>query len=50
MKPIFEEFLCPKCGKFKILKINEICIDCRDKQIVMDILNNSTNKLATFTQ
>jgi len=50
MKPIFEEFLCPKCGRFKILKINEICIDCRDEQTVMEILNSTTTKLATSTQ
>ena len=50
MKPIFEEFLCPKCGRYKIFKINEICIDCRDEQIVMEILNNTTNPLTTSIQ
>ena len=50
MKPIFKEFLCPNCGRYKILKINEICIDCRDEQIVMEILNNTTNPLTTSIQ
>lgn len=50
MKPIFKEFLCPKCGSYKILKINEICIDCRDKQIVMEILSNTPEKTAATIQ
>lgn len=50
MKPIFKEFVCPKCGGIKNLKINEICVDCRDEQIIIEIYNNTMNKLATSAQ
>ena len=51
MKPIFEEFICPICGRAKNLKTNNgICIDCRDEQIIIEIHNNTTDNLATSAQ
>lgn len=46
-KVIFKEFVCPKCGGMKNLKIDEICVDCRDKQIILELNDNIMRKLAT---
>ncbi len=37
MKPIFQEFFCIECEQIRILKVNNICIDCRDKKILKNI-------------
>jgi hypothetical protein len=37
MKIIFKEFYCPECGQIRWLKIKNICVDCRDKQILNEI-------------
>ena len=51
IKVIFsEDFLCPRCGRHKILEIDGICIDCRDEQTILELGHNLLNKLATSTQ
>ncbi len=37
MKPIFQEFFCTECGQIRILKVNDMCIECRDKKILNNI-------------
>ncbi|MFX0027254.1 MAG: hypothetical protein ACFE8M_12640 [Candidatus Hermodarchaeota archaeon] len=37
MKPIFQKFFCTECGRLRILKVNDICINCRDKRILSQI-------------
>jgi len=31
MKPIFEDFCCPQCGKLRHIKVNGICFDCSNE-------------------
>ncbi|MFX1586794.1 MAG: hypothetical protein ACFFC1_01460 [Promethearchaeota archaeon] len=45
MKPIFQEFFCTQCGQIRILKVNDICIDCRDKKILYDIFQTQNEML-----
>lgn len=49
LKLIYQEFYCPECGQSKWLKIKNICVDCRDKQILNEIsqirkVNNIFNR------
>ncbi|MFW9823047.1 MAG: hypothetical protein ACFFE4_08940 [Candidatus Thorarchaeota archaeon] len=32
MKPIYDEFDCPQCGKLRYVNVNGICFDCRNKK------------------
>lgn len=45
MKLIFQEFHCPECGQIRLLKIRNICADCRDKMLLEEIAQN--RKLST---
>ncbi|MFX1498318.1 MAG: hypothetical protein ACFFBH_12395 [Promethearchaeota archaeon] len=45
MKPIFKEFYCSVCGQFRTLKIKDMCLDCRDNQILNEILQEENNQL-----
>jgi hypothetical protein len=40
MKPIFQEFYCPVCGQERRLKIDDICVNCRDIQILDRIIDS----------
>lgn len=40
MKIIYKKFLCPTCGQERLLKVNGICSDCRDKLILDKIAQN----------
>jgi len=49
LKLIYQEFDCPECGQIRWLKIKNICVDCRDKQILNEIsqirkVNNILNR------
>jgi len=49
LKLIYQEFYCPECGNMRWLKIKNICVDCRDKQILNEIsqirkVNNIINR------
>ena len=37
MKIVYKKFSCPVCGHERWLKINGICVDCRDKIILNKI-------------
>ncbi|MCJ7648314.1 MAG: hypothetical protein MUP85_06850 [Candidatus Lokiarchaeota archaeon] len=37
MKLIVKEFICPECGQLRWLKIDKICADCRDKEVLNEI-------------
>ena len=41
MKPIFAEFICYECGKLRRVKVNNVCIDCRDKKAFDEIIKES---------
>jgi len=40
MKIIYKKFLCPICGQERWLKVNGICVDCRDKSVLNEIAQN----------
>lgn len=42
MKPIFQKFSCTECGEVSILKSKNICINCRDKRILNEIIQEKT--------
>lgn len=49
MKIVFKQFKCPECGQIRWLKIKNICVDCRDKQILNEVsqirkVNNIFNR------
>ncbi|MFX0033045.1 MAG: hypothetical protein ACFE8E_13285 [Candidatus Hodarchaeota archaeon] len=37
MKPIFQEFFCTVCGQSRTLKVKDMCLDCRDNQILNEL-------------
>jgi hypothetical protein len=45
MKPIFEEFYCPECGHIKRLKVKNVCVNCRDIEILNKIIESRNQDL-----
>ncbi|MFX1233432.1 MAG: hypothetical protein ACFFBY_02645 [Promethearchaeota archaeon] len=43
MKTIFQEFYCSVCGQISILKVENICLNCRDNQILNEIYQEESN-------
>ena len=35
MKPKFEKFCCPQCGKLRFINVNGICFDCYNEQTLI---------------
>ncbi len=40
MKIIYKKFKCPKCNQERWLKVNGICVECRDRLILDKIAQN----------
>lgn len=43
MKLVVKEFVCPKCGQLRWLKIGKICADCRDREVLNEISQSRRN-------
>ncbi|MFX1375625.1 MAG: hypothetical protein ACFFA0_07420 [Promethearchaeota archaeon] len=37
MKPIYEEFCCPQCGKLRHINVKGICFDCNNKKKLLSL-------------
>jgi hypothetical protein len=37
IKLVYDQFYCEKCKQVKYLKIGNMCVDCKDKQILDEI-------------
>ncbi|MFX0056680.1 MAG: hypothetical protein ACFE85_04725 [Candidatus Hodarchaeota archaeon] len=44
MKPLFQEFCCPECGQIRRLKVNNICVNCRDIEILNNVIQSRNSR------
>ncbi|MFW9937681.1 MAG: hypothetical protein ACFFD5_08535 [Candidatus Thorarchaeota archaeon] len=45
MKPIFQEFYCPGCGQIRRLKVKDVCVNCRDIEILNKVIESRDSRL-----
>jgi DNA-directed RNA polymerase subunit RPC12/RpoP len=49
MKIVYQEFFCPECGTNRWLRVENVCVDCRDK-ILLDKISQSRKMQSIFNE
>jgi len=49
VKLVYQEFLCPECGRIRFLKVKNMCVDCKDK-LFLDKISQSRKEQHIFNE